>query len=110
MEVTITIPDEFAERLIPAGKDVLRLLMERLVDRACDDGRIGSEEANEQLLGRAAKVGSQWRPFGTRKSPAAGTLYAMGVPLLTSEAVLTEVFHLAARERIGCEDAWEFVD
>jgi predicted nucleic acid-binding protein len=34
----------------------------------------------------------------------------MGVPLLTSEAVLTEVFHLAARERIGFEDAWEFVD
>jgi hypothetical protein len=55
MEVTITIPDEFAERLIPAGKDVSRLLMERLVDRACDDGRIGSEEANE-LLGRTAKV------------------------------------------------------
>jgi len=39
----------------------------------------------------------------------AGALYAMGVPLLTSEAVLTEVFHLAARGRIGFEDVWECV-
>lgn len=37
------------------------------------------------------------------------SLYTMGAPLLTSEAVLTEVFHLAARERIDFEDVWEFV-
>jgi predicted nucleic acid-binding protein len=32
------------------------------------------------------------------------------LPLLTSEAVLTEVFHLLERDRLDIEDAWGLID
>jgi uncharacterized protein len=37
------------------------------------------------------------------------TLESFRLPLVTSEAVLTEVFHFAARHRRGMEAAWTFV-
>jgi len=55
MEVTVNIPDEFVERLIPPGRDASRVLLEELVGRARDSGRIDAEEAKE-LLGCAAEV------------------------------------------------------
>jgi hypothetical protein len=55
MEVTVQIPDQFVEQLIPAGKDASRLLLEELVDGAYGDGRIDADQANE-ILGVKAKV------------------------------------------------------
>jgi predicted nucleic acid-binding protein len=39
----------------------------------------------------------------------AETLPSLRYPLITSEAVLTEVFHLVGRDRHETEAAWEFV-
>lgn len=55
MEVTVTIPDEFVEQLIPAGSDASRVLIENLVDKAYGDGRISTEQKNE-ILDRAGLV------------------------------------------------------
>jgi hypothetical protein len=54
MEVTVTIPDQFAKRLIPAGKDASRVLLEELVESAYGDGRIDAEEVQE-ILGPAVE-------------------------------------------------------
>ena len=59
MDVTVNIPDEFAERLIPAGSDASRVMLERLVDEAFGDGRIDAEQKDQILggsLGAEAKV------------------------------------------------------
>ena len=37
------------------------------------------------------------------------TFSSLHLPLLTSEAVLTELFHLVGDERHQCETAWRFV-
>jgi len=49
MEVTVTIPDEFVEQLIPAGSDASRVMLEKLVDQAHRGGRINEEEAKAIL-------------------------------------------------------------
>jgi hypothetical protein len=61
MDVTVNISDEFAERLIPAGSDASRVMLERLVDEAFGDGRIDAEQKDQILggsLGAEAKVNS----------------------------------------------------
>ena len=52
MRVTVDIPDEFYEQLVPAGQDPGRLLLEESVASACRDGRLTTEQAR-QLLGFA---------------------------------------------------------
>ena len=39
----------------------------------------------------------------------AGVFLGLDSPMLTSEAVLTELFHLAARSRIQIQTAWGFI-
>ena len=54
MQVTVEIPDQFVEQLVPAGRDAARLLLEESVVGAYRDGRLTMEQVR-QLLG-----------FGTR--------------------------------------------
>lgn len=54
MQVTVEIPDQFVEQLVPAGRDAARLLLEESVSGAYRDGRLTMEQVR-QLLG-----------FGTR--------------------------------------------
>jgi len=54
MQVTVEIPDQFLEHLVPAGRDVARSLLEESVAGAYRDGRLTMEQVR-QLLG-----------FGTR--------------------------------------------
>ena len=50
MQVTVEIPDQFVEHLVPAGRDAARLLLEESVAGAYRDGRLTIEQAR-QLLG-----------------------------------------------------------
>jgi len=54
MQVTVEIPDQFLEHLVPEGRDVARSLLEESVAGAYRDGRLTMEQVR-QLLG-----------FGTR--------------------------------------------
>jgi Uncharacterised protein family (UPF0175) len=54
MQVTVEIPDQFVEHLVPAGRDAARSLLEESVAGAYRDGRLTMEQVR-QLLG-----------FGTR--------------------------------------------
>jgi hypothetical protein len=54
MQVTVEIPDEFVQHLVPPGRDVARSLLEESVAGAYRDGRLTMEQVR-QLLG-----------FGTR--------------------------------------------
>jgi hypothetical protein len=54
MQVTVDIPDQFAARLVPAGRDAARTLLEESVAGAYRDGRLTMEQVR-QVLG-----------FGTR--------------------------------------------
>ena len=54
MQVTVEIPDQFIENLVPPGRDAARLLLEESVAGAYRDGRLTMEQVR-QLLG-----------FGTR--------------------------------------------
>jgi hypothetical protein len=54
MRVTIEIPDQFVQHLVPAGHDAARALLEEAVAGAYRDGRLTMEQVR-QLLG-----------FGTR--------------------------------------------
>src|ERR1700678_4568014 len=54
MRVIVEIPDQFFERLVPAGHDAARALLEEAVAGAYRDGRLTMEQVR-QLLG-----------FGTR--------------------------------------------
>ena len=54
MQVTVEIPDQFVEHLVPAGRDAARFLLEESVAGAYRDGRLTMEQVR-QLLG-----------FGTR--------------------------------------------
>jgi hypothetical protein len=54
MQVTVEIPDQFVQHLVPAGRDAARSLLEELVAGAYRDGRL-TMELVRQLLG-----------FGTR--------------------------------------------
>ena len=54
MQVTVEIPDQFVEQLVPAGRDAARLLLEESVAGAYRNGRLTMEQVR-QLLG-----------FGTR--------------------------------------------
>lgn len=49
MQVTITIPDEFAARVVPQGQDAERLLLEELVAGAYRDGRLTMEQVRQVL-------------------------------------------------------------
>ncbi|MGA8875309.1 MAG: PIN domain-containing protein [Candidatus Korobacteraceae bacterium] len=49
------------------------------------------------------------RPRDVWHRPCADALMKARVPLLTSEAVLTEVFHLIGTQRSNVEAAWRFV-
>jgi len=54
MQVTVEIPDEFVQQLVPAGRDAARSLLEESVAGAYRDGRLTMEQVR-QILG-----------FGTR--------------------------------------------
>ena len=54
MQVTVEIPDQFADRIVPPGRDAARLLLEESVAGAYRDRRLTMEQVRE-LLG-----------FGTR--------------------------------------------
>jgi hypothetical protein len=54
MRVTVEIPDQFVQHLLPAGRDAARALLEEAVAGAYRDGRLTMEQVR-QLLG-----------FGTR--------------------------------------------
>jgi hypothetical protein len=54
MQVTVEIPDQFVQHLVPAGRDAARSLLEESVAGAYRDGRLTMEQTR-QLLG-----------FGTR--------------------------------------------
>ena len=54
MQVTVEIPDQFVPRLVPAGRDAARSLLEESVAGAYRDGRLTMDQVR-QLLG-----------FGTR--------------------------------------------
>ena len=54
MQVTVEIPDQFVDQLLPAGRDAARSLLEQAVASAYRDGRLTTEQVR-QLLG-----------FGTR--------------------------------------------
>jgi hypothetical protein len=54
MQVTVEIPDQFVQHLVPEGSDAARSLLEESVARAYRDGRLTMEQVR-QLLG-----------FGTR--------------------------------------------
>ena len=54
MQVTVEIPDQFVDQLLPAGRDAARSLLEQSVASAYRDGRLTTEHVR-QLLG-----------FGTR--------------------------------------------
>jgi hypothetical protein len=54
MQVTVEIPDQFVQHLVPAGRDAARSLLEESVAGAYRDGRLTMEQVR-QLLG-----------FGTR--------------------------------------------
>jgi hypothetical protein len=54
MQVTVEIPDQFFEQLVPAGRDAARLLLEESAAGAYRDGRLTMEQVR-LLLG-----------FGTR--------------------------------------------
>jgi hypothetical protein len=54
MQVTVEIPDQFVQRLVPAGRDAARSLLEESVAGAYRDRRLTMEQVRE-LLG-----------FGTR--------------------------------------------
>jgi hypothetical protein len=54
MQVTVEIPDQFVQHLVPAGQDAARSLLEESVAAAYRNGRLTMEQVR-QLLG-----------FGTR--------------------------------------------
>ncbi len=54
MQITVEIPDQFVEHLVPPGRDAARSLLEESVAAAYRDGRLTMEQVR-QLLG-----------FGTR--------------------------------------------
>jgi len=61
MEVTVIIPDEFADQLIPPGRDASRVVLEELVDGARWDGRINVKQANE-ILGIVTRPAHKAQP------------------------------------------------
>jgi len=103
MEVTVTIPDEFVKRLIPAHKKPSGLLVERLVDGACEDGQIDPEEANA-ILGRAIKAGPDAAAPGNDNSEAFRERYLSGqAPEWIDEPEQVRL-HAAIAKFIGCLD------
>lgn len=50
MQVTVTIPDEFAQQVVPAGCDAAQLLLEESVAAAYRERRLTSEQVR-RLLG-----------------------------------------------------------
>jgi hypothetical protein len=99
MEVTVQIPDQFVEQLIPAGKDASRLLLEELVDGAYLDGRIDAAQATE-ILGRAPK---STRRRKTPKPQALETRSSDLTPEWINDPEQVRL-HAAVEKFIGCLD------
>jgi len=55
MQVTVDIPDQFVQHLVPAGQDAARALLEEAVAGAYRDHRLTMEEAR-QLLGYGTRM------------------------------------------------------
>lgn len=55
MQVTVEIPDQFVENLVPLGRDASRCLLEESVAGAYRDGRLTIEQAR-QLLGFGTRI------------------------------------------------------
>ncbi len=55
MQVTVEIPDEFVQHLVPTGRDAARSLLEESVAGAYRDGRLTMEQAR-QLLGFGTRI------------------------------------------------------
>jgi len=49
MQVTVNIPDEFVQQLVPPGHDAARLLLEESVASAYRDGRLTMEQVRAIL-------------------------------------------------------------
>ena len=49
MQVTVEIPDQFVEHLVPAGRDAARSLLEESVAGAYRDGRLTMEQVRQLL-------------------------------------------------------------
>lgn len=55
MQVTVEIPDQFVEHLVPAGQDAANALLEEAVAGAYRDHRLTMEQAR-QLLGYGTRM------------------------------------------------------
>jgi len=55
MQVTVEIPDQFVQHLVPAGRDAARSLLEESVAAAYRDGRLTMEQVR-QLLGFGTRI------------------------------------------------------
>jgi hypothetical protein len=55
MQVTVEIPDQFVQRLVPAGRDAARSLLEESVAGAYRDRRLTMEQVR-QLLGFGTRI------------------------------------------------------
>ena len=55
MQVTVEIPDQFVDRLVPAGRDAAEALLEESVAAAYRSGRLTMEQVR-QLLGYGTRV------------------------------------------------------
>ena len=55
MRVTVEIPDQFAQQLVPAGRDASRSLLEESVAGAYRDGRLTTEQVR-QVLGLGTRM------------------------------------------------------
>ena len=55
MQVTVEIPDQFIQQLVPAGRDAARSLLEESVASAYRDHRLTMEQVR-QLLGFGTRI------------------------------------------------------
>jgi hypothetical protein len=55
MQVTVDIPDQFVQHLVPEGQDAARSLLEEFVAAAYRDGRLTMEQLR-QLLGFGTRI------------------------------------------------------
>jgi hypothetical protein len=55
MRVSVEIPDQFVEHIVPAGRDASRTLLEQAVAGAYRDGRLTMEQVR-QLLGFGTRI------------------------------------------------------
>jgi ribosomal protein L20 len=55
MRITVEIPDQFVERLVPAGRDAARSLLEDSVASAYRDRRLTMDQVR-QLLGLGTRI------------------------------------------------------